>query len=92
MLAYQGSSDLPEIEAPTSTGTDTTPPMVSLDERVEKPKDIQAAFHRMNESAAEYSARQKRAGKAFARFTADIESAEADLALEDLTAEGVAAT
>lgn len=90
-LAYQGSSDLPEIEAPTPTCADTIPPMVSLDERVEKPKDIQAAFDRMNESAAEYSARQKRAGRAFARFTADIESAEADLALEDLTAEGVAA-
>jgi hypothetical protein len=91
VFAYQGSGDLPEIEAPTPTGADSTPPMVSLDERVEKPRDIRAALDLMNESAAEYSARQKRAGKAFSRFTADLESAEADLALEDLTADGVAA-
>ena len=42
-------------------------------------------------SPAEYSARQKRAGKAYERFAKDIEAADADLAMEDLTRAGVAA-
>ncbi len=91
VLAYKGSSDLPEIESSGSTALTRRPPMVSLDERIEEPKSPREALDRFNESPAEYSARQKRAGKAYERFVKDIEAADADLAVEDLTRTGVAA-
>ena len=90
VLAYKGSSDLPEIESPGSIELTQSPPMVSLDERIEEPKSPQEALNRIDEFPAEYSARQKRAGKAYERFAKDIQAADADLAVEDLTRAGVA--
>lgn len=84
-------TELPEIEGPTPTGAALDPPLVSLEDRVSEPKDLKSAFDRMNETSEEFDSRQRRAGRAYDRFRADVEAAEADLALEDLTIAGVAA-
>ena len=84
-------TEIPDIGGPSPKAGSLDPPLVSLEERRAQPTDAKSALDRMNESDEEFDDRQRRAGRAYDRFRSDVQAAEAELVLEDLTVDGVIA-
>ncbi len=82
-------TDLPEMRTRAPDASDTSPPIMSLDEA--PVTNVEAQVARFNESREDHDKRQKRLGRAFGRFVKQLSAAEADLILDDLTLEGTIA-
>lgn len=82
-------TDLPGMRTRAPDASDTSPPLMSLDEP--PAANFDAQMDRFSESREDFDKRQKRLGRAFGRFVRQLSAAEADLILDDLTLKGTIA-
>lgn len=90
-LGYDGDVELPDIETDVPKASDTTPPLISLTERIPSESNFASQMDRLSETEEQFDDRQRRMGDAYERFVGELTAAEADLILSDITFEGVKA-
>lgn len=90
-LEYGRDVELPDIETEVPNSSDSTPPLVSLRERVTTQSDFASQMSRLAESDEQFKERRQRMSDSYARFASELTAADAELILSDLTFEGIQA-
>tara|TARA_R110001599_G_scaffold64023_3_gene179188 strand:- start:835280 stop:839881 length:4602 start_codon:yes stop_codon:yes gene_type:complete len=90
-LSYEGEIELPDIESGIPNLFDSTPPLISLTERVSSDTDIVSKMNRLSETEEQFDERQRRISVLFDGFASELSNVEAELILCDLTFEGTKA-
>ncbi|MNM23497.1 hypothetical protein D3C76_140210 [compost metagenome] len=90
-LEYGSDVELPDIETEVPNSSNSTPPLISLTERVTTESDFASKMSRLAESDEQFNERRRRMGDSYERFASELTAADADLILSDLTFEGIQA-